>query len=61
MVYFTKEISLYKMPRGFHEITPDIKEDFPELKKIQTGLLNVFSPYTDASLSVTEIDDVNFR
>jgi thiamine phosphate synthase YjbQ (UPF0047 family) len=54
MEFFQKEITLKPYPRGFHLITREVLAQFPELKKIRQGVLQVFIQHTSASLTVNE-------
>ncbi|MCF8261991.1 MAG: secondary thiamine-phosphate synthase enzyme YjbQ [Melioribacteraceae bacterium] len=53
-MFYQKEISLRPYPRGFHIITREIENTFPELKRIKMGLCNVFIKHTSASLTINE-------
>jgi secondary thiamine-phosphate synthase enzyme len=61
MSFFQKEITLKAKPRGFHLITNEILENFPEIKKIKTGILHVFIQHTSASLTINENADPTVR
>ncbi|RCW91186.1 secondary thiamine-phosphate synthase enzyme [Winogradskyella arenosi] len=56
-----KEIQLKTYPRGFHLITSEITQLFPEIKNIQVGQLNVFIKHTSASLTINENADATVR
>jgi secondary thiamine-phosphate synthase enzyme len=56
-----KEISLKPRHRGFHLITDEIVSQLQELKKIKTGLLNIFMKHTSASLTLNENYDPDVR
>ena len=54
MSWHQKEIKLSSKSRGFHIITNEITEQFPEIKKIKNGILHIFIKHTSASLSINE-------
>lgn len=60
-MFFQKEFRLKPRARGFHLITDEILEQIPEIKQVQTGLLNVFIKHTSASLSINENADPTVR
>ena len=60
-MWFQREISLKAQSRGFHLITDEIVSQVPELKKIKTGLLNIFIKHTSASLTLNENYDSDVR
>ena len=57
MHVFQAELKLSPFPRGFHIITSDILESFPEIKIINLGILHVFIKHTSASLTINENAD----
>jgi secondary thiamine-phosphate synthase enzyme len=61
MRFFQKEITLKARPRGFHLITNEIIDNFPELKNINTGLLHILIKHTSASLTINENADSSVR
>jgi len=61
MHFFQKEILLSPFPRGFHLITRNIVENFPELKEIKIGKLQIFIKHTSASLTINENADYTVR
>lgn len=61
MKFFQKEIRLSPRSRGFHLVTHEIKEAFPELKEISIGLLHVHIKHTSASLTINENADPTVR
>ena len=61
MNWLQKEIHLSRKPRGFHLITHDILENFPEINKIMIGVLNIFIKHTSASLTINENADSTVR
>ncbi|GAB3012887.1 secondary thiamine-phosphate synthase enzyme YjbQ [Spirosoma pulveris] len=48
-------------PRGFHLITSTIEREFVDLRRIKTGLLQVFIQHTSASLTINENADPTVR
>lgn len=61
MKFFQKEIRLSPRSRGFHLVTNEIIEAFPELKEISIGLLHVHIKHTSASLTINENADPTVR
>jgi secondary thiamine-phosphate synthase enzyme len=61
MKTFQKEIQLPAFKRGFHLITRYIVDNFPELKKIDRGLLQVWIKHTSAGLTINENADPTVR
>jgi secondary thiamine-phosphate synthase enzyme len=61
MLFFQKSITLPPFSRGFHLITSHITREFPELDKINTGLLQVFIKHTSAGLTINENADSTVR
>ena len=57
MKFFQKEIQLPPHKRGFYLITNHILLAIPELKEIDTGMLQVFIKHTSASLTINENAD----
>ncbi len=58
---FQKQIRLDPYPRGFHLITRTVLEQFPEIEKIDTGILQIFIKHTSASLTISENADPSVR
>ena len=56
-----KEFYFSSKRRGFHLITDEILENIPEIKKIKTGLVNIFIKHTSASLTINENADPTVR
>ncbi|MGL1887911.1 MAG: secondary thiamine-phosphate synthase enzyme YjbQ [Reichenbachiella sp.] len=56
-----KEIVLSAYSRGFHLITDEILDKFPELGDINIGLFQVFIKHTSASLTINENADPTVR
>ena len=61
MNFFQKEISLPPFSRGFHLITNVIEREFPDIRKIEAGFLQVFIKHTSASLTLNENADPTVR
>ncbi|WP_457616062.1 secondary thiamine-phosphate synthase enzyme YjbQ [Lutibacter sp.] len=61
MKIYQKEIVLKPYPRGFHLITHEISNQFPEIKKIALGQLQIFIKHTSASLTINENADATVR
>ncbi|MHA7832776.1 MAG: secondary thiamine-phosphate synthase enzyme YjbQ [Flagellimonas sp.] len=61
MNFYQKEIQLLSYSRGFHLITDTILDALPELRKINTGFLQVFIKHTSASLTINENADPTVR
>lgn len=61
MHVFQKTIRLQAYPRGFHLITRTVEQQFPELRKLKVGLLQVFIQHTSASLTINENADPTVR
>lgn len=64
-IYFMKihqkQIHLKERRRGFHLITSEIEESFPQIKEFSTGILQVFIQHTSASLTINENADPTVR
>ncbi|MDF0715370.1 secondary thiamine-phosphate synthase enzyme YjbQ [Muricauda sp. 334s03] len=61
MNFYQKEIQLRSYSRGFHLITDTIIDALPEIRKINTGFLQVFIKHTSASLTINENADPTVR
>lgn len=61
MKWIQKEFALKARSRGFHLITREILEQLPELREIETGMLNLFIQHTSASLTINENADPDVR
>ena len=61
MHFFQKEIRLPAFPRGFHLITHVVEREFPEIRQVGAGFLQVFIQHTSASLSINENADPTVR
>ncbi|MDY7396919.1 secondary thiamine-phosphate synthase enzyme YjbQ [Aureibaculum sp. 2210JD6-5] len=61
MQTFQKEIKLPPQKRGFYLITNIILQNIPEIKAINSGMLQVFIKHTSASLTINENADPTVR
>lgn len=61
MNFYQKEINLKPYKRGFHLITLEIISEFPEIKNIAIGQLQIFIKHTSASLTLNENADSSVR
>jgi secondary thiamine-phosphate synthase enzyme len=61
MKIYQKEIKLPSYRRGFHLITELVLQSIPEIKEINTGMLQVFIKHTSASLTINENADATVR
>lgn len=61
MKVFQKHVRLKPYPRGFHLITDIIVNEFPEIRQIKKGMLQVFIQHTSAGLTINENADPTVR
>lgn len=61
MNFYQSEIVLSPRQRGFHLITDEVLNLIPEIRKIKTGILQVFIKHTSASLTINENADPTVR
>jgi len=61
MKIFQQAFAIRERKRGFHLITDEIVNDFPELKEIKIGICQVFIQHTSASLTINENTDPTVR
>ncbi|MGF6924861.1 secondary thiamine-phosphate synthase enzyme [Chitinophaga sp. W2I13] len=61
MKIFQQALQLQQRRRGFHIITTEIVQAFPQLSEIKTGMLQVFIQHTSASLTLNENADPTVR
>ena len=61
MLMLQKEMILPPFPRGVHLITDLITDKFSELKKLETGMAQIFIKHTSASLTINENADPSVR
>jgi secondary thiamine-phosphate synthase enzyme len=57
MKIYQQQIRLKERRRGFHLITSEIEEAFPQMKEFATGVCQVFIQHTSASLVINENAD----
>jgi secondary thiamine-phosphate synthase enzyme len=60
-MWIQKEIILQPKNRGYHLITDEVIAKFPEIKKINVGILTIFIKHTSASLTINENADFTVR
>ena len=60
-MWIQKEITLQAKNRGYHLITDEVIAKFPEIKKINVGILTIFIKHTSASLTINENADFTVR
>lgn len=58
---FQKEIKLKARERGFHLITNEVANAFPEISEIKTGIFTAFIKHTSAGISINENADPTVR
>ncbi|NVJ88762.1 MAG: YjbQ family protein [Flavobacteriaceae bacterium] len=61
MIFHQKEIQLSPFKRGFHSITKELIDAFPEISTIEKGFFKVFIKHTSASLTINEDADPSVR
>jgi secondary thiamine-phosphate synthase enzyme len=61
MEFYQKEIQLKPFGRGFHLITNEIVDNFPEIGKISAGLLHILIKHTSAGITLNENADPTVR
>jgi len=61
MKIFQQAFAIRERKRGFHLITDEIVNAFPELKEIKIGICQVFIQHTSASLTINENADPTVR
>ncbi len=61
MQHYQKQIRLRSYKRGFHLISDTVLNSIPEIKHIQSGMLQVFIKHTSASLTINENADLTVR
>ncbi|MEX0884029.1 MAG: secondary thiamine-phosphate synthase enzyme YjbQ [Cyclobacteriaceae bacterium] len=61
MIILQKEISLRPYQRGFHLITRELVDKFPEIRKIETGVLSILIKHTSAGITINENADPSVR
>lgn len=61
MKIYQQPILLKERKRGYHLITSDIVNAFPQIAEIKTGICQVFIQHTSASLTINENADPTVR
>ena len=61
MKIYQQPILLKERKRGYHLITSDIINAFPQITEIKTGICQVFIQHTSASLTINENADPTVR
>ena len=61
MKIFQQTFAIRERKRGFHLITDEVVNAFPELKEIKVGICQVFIQHTSASLTINENADPTVR
>jgi secondary thiamine-phosphate synthase enzyme len=61
MKIFQQATQLKARSRGFHLITTEVLQAFPQLTEIKTGICQVFIQHTSASLTINENADPTVR
>ncbi len=61
MKIYQKELRLPSYRRDFHLITNIVLQSIPEIKEVNTGMLQVFIKHTSASLTINENADATVR
>ena len=56
-----QSIRLKERKRGFHLITSEIEQAFPEIREFKKGICHVFIQHTSASLAINEDEDPTVR
>ena len=60
-MWLQKTIQLSPKGRGFHLVTDEILNQFPEIRSIKIGLAHLLLQHTSASLSINENADSSVR
>lgn len=61
MKIYQQQLLLRERKRGYHLITADILQAFPQITEIKTGICQVFIQHTSASLTINENADPTVR
>jgi secondary thiamine-phosphate synthase enzyme len=61
MKIFQRSIRLKERKRGFHLVTTEILQAFPEISELKTGMFQVFIQHTSAALAINENADHTVR
>ena len=60
-MWYQTEITLLVRKRGFHLITEEIRNQLPELSKVNCGILHLFIKHSSASITINENADPTVR
>ena len=60
-MWLQKQIRLSAKSRGFHLITDEVLQKFPEIETVEVGLAHFLLQHTSASLSINENADSSVR
>ncbi|MGD7034711.1 MAG: hypothetical protein CVV06_20835 [Gammaproteobacteria bacterium HGW-Gammaproteobacteria-10] len=60
-MWIQKQIKISSKKRGFHLISHEIRQGFPEIGAMKCGLLHLFIQHTSASLAINENADPDVR
>jgi secondary thiamine-phosphate synthase enzyme len=60
-MWYQTEITLRVRKRGFHLITEEIRNQLPELSKVNCGILHLFIKHSSASITINENADPTVR
>ncbi|SFD99937.1 secondary thiamine-phosphate synthase enzyme [Chitinophaga sp. CF118] len=61
MKIYQESLQLRERRRGFHLITTEVMQAFPNIREIKTGICQVFIQHTSASLTINENADPTVR
>lgn len=61
MAWYQQTFRLPAFKRGFHLITDKIREQIPEMERIEIGVAHIFIQHTSASLTLNENADPTVR
>ena len=61
MKLYQQSLLLNPKKRGFHLITNDILQAFPQIREIKAGVCQIFIQHTSASLTINENADPTVR
>ncbi|MBB3837824.1 secondary thiamine-phosphate synthase enzyme [Runella defluvii] len=61
MKFFQQQLQLKPRKRGFHLVTSEVLQAFPQLREISVGMCQVFIQHTSASLTINENADPTVR
>jgi secondary thiamine-phosphate synthase enzyme len=54
VIWVQREVTLPRLPRGFHLVTREVEDALPELSRIEVGVAHLFIRHTSASLTINE-------